>query len=179
MRQLLTESLLLATIGGLAGILLAEAALYAVKIFGPTNIPRLREVTLEPRVFAFAIAITLSAGIFFGLLPAIWSSRTDLADSLKESGHKSSGGASQSKMRNALLVSQVALALVLVISAGLLLRTFYRMLGANAGFNPTRVLTFQLSLPATKYKDTDSMAQVYQKALGALESLPAVESVGL
>ena len=167
MRQLLTESLLLANIGGLAGIVLAEAALYAVKIFGPTNIPRLREASLEPRVFVFAIAITVAAGILFGLLPAIWSSRTDLAESLKEGGHKSSSGASQSKMRNALLVAEVALALVLVISAGLLVRTFYRMLGANAGFNPTRVLTFQLSLPATKYNDTDRMAQVYQKALSA------------
>jgi len=93
-RQLLTESLLLAAIGGVAGILLAEAALYLVKIFGPTNIPRLHDVALEPRVFFFAIAITLVAGILFGLGPALASSRQNLVESLKESGQRSgSGGA--------------------------------------------------------------------------------------
>ena len=178
-RQLLTESLLLAAIGGVAGIALAEVSLYALKILGPTNIPRLRDVSLEPRVFFFAIAITLVAGILFGLAPALASSRENLVESLKESGQRSGAGAAHSKIRNALLVSEVALALVLVISAVLLVRTFHRMLEADAGFNPTRVLTFQLSLPNAKYKDTDRMAEVYQKALRALQSLPGVQSAGI
>jgi len=178
-RQLLTESLLLAAIGGVAGIALAEVSLYALKILGPTNIPRLRDVSLEPRVFFFAIAITLVAGILFGLAPALASSRENLVESLKESGQRSGGGAAHSKLRNALLVSEVALALVLVISAVLLVRTFHRMLEADAGFNPARVLTFQLSLPNAKYKGTDRMAEVYQKALRALQSLPGVQSAGI
>ena len=178
-RQLLTESLLLAAIGGVTGIALAEVSLYVLKILGPTNIPRLRDVSLEPRVFFFAIAITLVAGILFGLAPALASPRENLVESLKESGQRSGAGAAHSKIRNALLVSEVALALVLVISAVLLVRTFHRMLEADAGFNPTRVLTFQLSLPNAKYKDTDRMAEVYQKALRALQSLPGVQSAGL
>src|SRR4029077_2469009 len=178
-RQLLTESLLLAAIGGVAGIALAEISLYVLKILGPANVPRLRDVSLEPRVFFFAIAITLVAGILFGLAPALASSRENLVESLKESGQRSGGGAAHSKLRNALLVSEVALALVLVISAVLLVRTFHRMLEADAGFNPARVLTFQLSLPNAKYKDTDRMAELYQKALRALQSLPGVQAAGL
>jgi predicted permease len=110
-RQLLTESLLLAVIGGVAGILLAEAELYSVRIFGPSNIPRLHDVALDPRVFIFAIAITLAAGILSGLAPALASSRQNLVESLKESGQRSGSGAAHSKLRNALLVSEVALAL--------------------------------------------------------------------
>jgi len=178
-RQLLTESLLLAAIGGVAGIVLAEISLYVLKILGPTNVPRLRDVSLEPRVFFFAIAITLVAGILFGLAPELASSRENLVESLKESGQRSGGGAAHSKLRNALLVSEVALALVLVISAVLLVRTFNRMLEADAGFNPTRVLTFQLSLPNAKYKDTDRMAELYLRALRALQSLPGVQAAGL
>jgi putative ABC transport system permease protein len=178
-RQLLTESLLLAAIGGVAGILLAEAALYSVMIFGPANIPRLRDVALEPRVFFFASAITLVAGILFGLAPAVASSRQNLVESLKESGQRSGSSGAHARLRNALLVTEVALALVLVIAAVLLVRTFRRMLEADAGFNPTRVLTFQLSLPDAKYKDTDRMAELYQKALHALQSLPGVQSAGL
>jgi predicted permease len=178
-RQLLTESLLLAVIGGVAGILLAEAELYSVRIFGPSNIPRLHDVALDPRVFIFAIAITLAAGILSGLAPALASSRQNLVESLKESGQRSGSGAAHSKLRNALLVSEVALALVLEISAMLLVRTFHRMLEADAGFNPTRVLTFQLSLPNAKYKETDRMAELYQKALRALQSLPGVQAAGL
>ncbi len=178
-RQLLTESLLLAAIGGAAGILFAEAALHLVKIFGPANIPRLHDVALEPRVFFFAIAITMLAGILFGLAPALASSRQNLVESLKESGQRSASGGAHAKLRNALLVSEVALALVLVIAAVLLVRTFHRMLEAEAGFNPTRVLTFQLSLPDAKYKDTDRMAELYQKALHALQSLPGVQAAGL
>jgi putative ABC transport system permease protein len=107
------------------------------------------------------------------------SSRQNLVESLKESGQRSASGGAHAKLRNALLVSEVALALVLVISAVLLVRTFHRMLEADAGFNPTRVLTFQLSLPDAKYKDTDRMAELYQKALHALQSLPGVQAAGL
>jgi predicted permease len=178
-RQLLTESLLLASAGGLAGILLAVVGIHAVKILGPSNIPRLGEVALEPRVLAFTFAITLITGVLFGWMPAISASRGQLAEALREGGHRSGGSAAHPKVRNALLVGQVACALVLVVAAGLLVRTFYHMLSADAGFNPTRVLTFQLTLPSSKYTDIDRMTEVYQKVLQALESLPGVQSAGL
>ena len=178
-RQLVTENLLLAVVGGLAGILFAEAGLSMVKILGPSNIPRLREVGLEARVLTFTIGITLITGILFGLMPALGASHENLAESLKEGGRRSGGSGTHPKIRNALLVAQVALALVLVISAGLLVRTFYHTLAADAGFNSTHVLTFQLSLPSPKYADTEKMAQVYEKALRTLQSLPGVQSAGL
>jgi len=177
--QLITESLLLTAVGGLAGILFAEMSLYLVKIFGPSNIPRLREVGLEPRVFMFAIGITVMTGILFGLMPPIGTSRENLVESLKEGGLRSAGSATHARMRNALLVTQIALALVLVISLALLVKTFYHLLAADAGFNSTRVLTFQLSLPSSRYADTEHMAEVYEKTLRALRSLPAAQSVGL
>jgi predicted permease len=179
MRQLLTESLLLAFGGGAAGMLLAELGTYLLKIFGPSNIPRLHEVRLEPRVFGFAILATLLTGIVFGLMPAGAAGNAELAATLKEGGRRSGGNAGPPKLRNALLVAQVALALVLVISAGLLMRTFYDTLSAGAGFRPTRVLTFQLSLPPAKYSDTDRMVQLYGNVVRSLQSLPGVEAVGL
>src|SRR5271154_2238062 len=141
-RQLLTESLLLASAGGLA-----VAGIHAVKIFGPSNIPRLGEVALEPRVLAFTFAVTLITGVLFGWMPAISASREQLAEVLRKGGHRSGGSAAHPKVRNALLIAQVAFALVLVVAAGLLVRTIYHMLSADAGFNPTRVMTFQLTPP--------------------------------
>jgi len=178
-RQVLTESVLLAGCGGAAGVALAEAGVHFVKIFGPATIGRLQEVSLDPRVMVFAVGVTLLTGILFGLGPALGSSRGNLAESLNEGGQRTSGGAAQPKLRNALLVGQVALALVLVISAGLLVRTFYGMLAAGGGFNPTRVLTFQLTLPSGKYPEVEQMAEVYGKALRAVREAPGVEEAGL
>ena len=179
MRQLLTESLLLASLGGLAGMVLAEIALDVVKILGPSNVPRLQEVQLDPRVFVFTIGITFIAAILFGWMPSIGTSRESLVESLNEGGRRTSGSATHPKVRNALLVAEVALALVLVVSTGLLVRTFYHMLAADPGFNPTHVLTFQLALPNSKYTDTDRMAELYQKVLRALEAVPGVQSAGI
>lgn len=178
-RQVLTESLLLATLGGMAGILAAWLGVYCVKIFGPPDIPRLQEVTLDPRVFLFAMGITLTAGVLFGLAPALGTAKENLSESLSEGGQRTGTGAAHPKIRNGLLVGQVALALVLVIAAGLLIRTFYSMLSAGMGFNPTRVLTFQISLPPTKYPDVAHMTDAYQKALRAVQALPGVDAAGL
>jgi predicted permease len=178
MRQLLTEALILAGIGGIAGILIAKAAIHFVKFFAPPSIPRLNEVSLDLRVVLFALAITFVTGILFGLAPAIAGSRDNLVESLKEGGQRS-GSASSAKLRNVLLISEVALALVLVISAGLLTRTFLHLLRVDPGFNPTRVLTFELTLPATKYTDQPQIVALYQKALQSIRSLPGVESAGI
>ena len=179
MRQLLTESLILAGIGGIAGILIAKAAIHFVKFFAPPNIPRLDEVSLDIRVVLFALAITFVTGILFGLAPAIAGSRDNLVESLKEGGQRSGSSLAGAKLRNVLLISEVALALVLVISAGLLTRTFLHLLKVDPGFNPTRVLTFELTLPATKYTDQPQIVALYQRALESIRSLPGVESAGI
>jgi predicted permease len=178
-RQLLTESLLIAIAAGAISVLLAKAGIYFVKTFGPSNLARLREVTLDAPVFVFALFVSLVTGILFGLAPAFGATRANLADSLKEGGQRTGVGPTIPRLRNALLVSQVALALVLVISAGLLTRTFFHLLGTNGGFNPDRVLTFRLPLPALKYADQDHIVAFYRDALDRLRSIPGVQSAGM
>jgi len=178
-RQLLTESLLLAATGGFVGVLLAKTGIYFVKLFGPANIPRLGEVTLDVPVFAFAFATSLLAGILFGLAPAMGAAREDFVDSLKEGSQRSGVNPTSPRLRNALLVSQVALALVLVISAGLLTRTFFRILGTDGGFQADRVLTFQLSLPPSKYADESHIVELFRNALERLRAIPGVQSAGI
>lgn len=177
-RQLMTESLLLALAGGLVGGLLGEASLLLVKHFGPESIPHLHEVGLDLRVMAYALGITLITGVLFGLAPALGATRTNMVDALKEGGQRSGGSASAPRIRNALLIVQVGMAFVLVIAAGLLVRTFYSMLGSNAGFDSTSVVTFELPLPTPKYADTTRMAQAYQQVLFQLRSVAAVRRAG-
>ena len=176
LRQLLVENLLLAITGGLFGTLFAWGGVHFAKTFGPANLPRLHEVTLDLRVFAFALGVAFLTGIIFGLPPAFAATREGLVESLKERGPAAS--AASARLRSTLLISQVALALVLVVAAGLLVRTFYSLLRSDAGFDPSRVFTFQLTLPAGKYPDTDAMARVYHAVLQRLQSTPGVQQVG-
>src|SRR5579859_670088 len=178
-RQLLTESVLVAAAAGVAGVFIAKAGVSFVKAFGPSSIPRLQEVTLDLTVFAFALAVSLATGIVFGLAPALGATRESLVDSLKEGGQRSGTSPASPRLRNALLVAQVALALVLVISAGLMIQTFFRMLGADGGFNAERVLTFQLSLPALQYADDTRIVALYRHALERLRAIPGVQSAGI
>jgi predicted permease len=179
LRQLLTESLLLSFAGGVAGVAVAAAGVRIVKVFGPKTLPRLHEAGVDLRVFAFAFAITLVTGILFGLVPALGAAGANLVDSLKESGQKSAAGASHPRLRSTFVVAQVALALVLVIASGLLVRTFYHLLASDAGFRPEHVLTFEISLPTTKYPDRETIAHFYQQTLPLLRSIPGVESAGI
>ncbi len=137
------------------------------------------KLALDIRVVLFALAITFVTGILFGLAPAIAGSRDNLVESLKEGGQRAGSSPTGAKLRNVLLISEVALALVLVISAGLLTRTFLHLLKVDPGFNPTRVLTFELTLPATKYTDQPQIVALYQKTLQSIRSLPGVESAGI
>jgi predicted permease len=176
--QLMTESLLLALAGGILGILLAEASLSIVKHLGPESIPHLQEIGIDRSVFGFALGVTLITAILFGLVPAFGATRMNLVEGLKERGQRSGGSASAPRIRNALLVSQVALALVLVVSASLLVRTFRHMVNADSGFDATHVITFEVPLPTTKYSDTDRMAQLYQQVGQRLQSIAGVQSAG-
>jgi predicted permease len=179
LRQLLTESLLLSAAGGVLGIVVATTGVLLVKRFGPSSIPRLHEAGADLRVFAFALGVTLLTGILFGLAPAIGATRVNLVESLKEGGQKSGSGASHPRLRNALVVSQIALALVLVVAAGLLIRSFYRLLGADAGFHAEHVLTFELSLPGAQYPDRQHIAQFYRQALPDLRAVAGVQSAAM
>lgn len=178
-RQLLTESLLLALLGGIAGAALGYFGIAFLKKFGPADIPRLGELTLDFRVLAFAAAVSLGTGILFGLAPALGIRRENLADSLRQEGARSGGNSAAPKIRRALIVSEVALALVLVIAAGLLVQTFLRLLRSDAGFNPSRALTFEVSLPPALYSDNDRIVAVYHRILEKLQSLPGVDAAGI
>src|SRR5579864_2636396 len=177
-RQVLTESLVLAIAGGLLGMLVAEAAVYLVKFFGPPGLPRLGEAGLDWRVATFALGITLVTGLTFGLVPAMSSARKSLIQSLKEGG-PGSVGSSSPIVRKTLLISEIALALLLVVSAGLLTQTLWHLLHVDAGFKAGSVLTFELSLPASKYTDQEHIVAAYQEVLRHLRAVPGVDSAGI
>jgi predicted permease len=179
LRQLLTESLLLAVAGGALGMAIAVAGVWLVRSFGPQDLPRLDEAGADFRVFAFASMITLFTGILFGLAPALGATRVNLVESLKEGGQKSGSGRSHPHLRSALVVSQIALAMVLVIASGLLVRTFSQLLAADSGFRSEHVLTFELSLPNTRYPDRNHIARFYQQALPRLRAIAGVEAAGI
>jgi predicted permease len=178
-RQLTTESLLLAAVGGLGGLAVAYAGVVFARAFGPSNVPRLAEVRIDPSVLLFAMAVSLLSGILFGLAPAWAAARGQLVSSLKDGGLRAGQGARGSRLRSALLVIQVSLALVLVIASGLLVRTFAHLVSADGGFNPDRVLTFELTLPPSSYASLDRIVAVYRTVLQKLDSLPGVESAGI
>ena len=178
-RQLLTESLILAVAGGCAGIGVATAGVRLVKLVGPATLPRLHEVRADFRLFCFAFGLTVATAILFGLAPALERRSTNLAESLKESGQRSLAGTKNLRLRSWLVVSQIALAVMLVIASGLLVRTFYHLLASDAGFDSQHVLVFELSLPSTQYPNREAVARFYQQALPRLRSITGVESAGI
>ncbi len=178
-RQLFTESLSLALAAGVLGIVFAEAGVRFVRVFGPHDLPRLAEVSPDMRMFLFALGIALLTGILFGLAPAFGAAGQDVAGSLRETGMRSGGSASAPKIRSVLVVCEIALALVLVIAAGLLVRTFYQILRVDTGFTAERVLTFGVSLPGSKYQDLDHIVDFYNNTLAQLQTIPQVKSAGI
>jgi putative ABC transport system permease protein len=146
-RQMLTESLLLASIGGIAGLTTAVITLKAVLRFVPANLPRLGEVNIDLRVLGFALLISLATGLLFGLAPAIHFSKAGLASTMREGSRGSGYSAKAGRVRDALMVSQLAFAVVLMIGAGLLLETLRDLLRQNPGFNPSQVVTANIYLP--------------------------------
>ena len=181
LRQLLTESVLIAAIGGLMGLIVALLVIKVLRVFGPENIPRLNEVGLDGRVLAFTCFITLVTGIVFGLTPALQASRVDLNEALKDGGRTSVGGGNPRRRhlqpRKLLVISEIALSLVLLVGAGLLIRSYQRLFGASPGFDPHNLLSMRLSLPASKYATPDSITSFYQRATERIRGLPGVKSV--
>jgi predicted permease len=177
-RQLLTESLVIALTGGALGILLAVGGVRALVAFLPADFPRASAIRLDSMVFGFTLAVAILTGLLFGLVPALTASRTDLQQSLRESGRGSTGGTSQLRLRNFLVVGETGLACVLLIAAGLMLHSFVNLLRADPGFQPQNVLTASLSLPYQRYKSIPQRVQFYQQLIANLESLPGVEFAG-
>jgi putative ABC transport system permease protein len=173
-RQLLTESLVLALLSGGLGLLLAVWSLDLLIKLSGTNIPRAQEIGIDGRVLGFTLLVSLLTAILFGLLPAIQSSKADLQAVLKEGGRSSTGG--KNRVRAVLVVADVALSLVLSIGAGLLIRSFERIQGISPGFQPRGVLTMKLSLPSFKYREPNQVTAFYEQTLEKVKAIPGVES---
>src|SRR6266576_3331969 len=180
LRQLLTESIALALAGGAAGVLLSVWGLELLKRVGARTIPRLNEVTLDWTVLLVTAVVAIGSGILFGLIPALASAKPELTEALKEGGRGSTSGARPNRVRNMLVIAEIALALVLLVGAGLLMKSFARLQGVNPGFNAGHVLMMELSLPQTKYPSGanptdlggDSTRNFYQEILRRIARLP-------
>jgi predicted permease len=179
-RQLLTESIVLSLTGGILGLILGYAGVRALLAVSPADLPRIGEngslVGLDWRVLLFTLAVALLTGILFGLFPAIGASRPDLNTTLKESSNRSGTGFRQSKMRSLLVISEVSLALVLLIGAALLIRTFIALRHVNPGFDPHDVLTMEMSLTGDRFQKTTAVAQLVFNARQRLNAIPGVEA---
>ncbi|MBA2242140.1 MAG: ABC transporter permease [Chthoniobacterales bacterium] len=176
-RQMLTESVLLATMGGLLGVILAYWGIQLLIGFGPDNIPRLNEITIDPRVLGFTLAVSLFTGLLFGLIPALQASRPDLNDALKEGSRGSTGGRSRT-LRNVFVIAEVSIALVLLIGAGLMIRSFMQLQSVETGFRPENVLTMRVQLPRTKYKEPHQIVDFFKQAQDRIAAVPGVQAIG-
>jgi predicted permease len=175
-RQLLTESIVLSTLGGAAGIALAYALTRGLIALDPLKIPRVQDIAIDGRVLAFTAAISFVTGILFGIVPAIQSSRADLQPVLKEGGRDSR--VATGWLRRVLVVGEVAASVVLVAAALLLARSFARLLDVDAGFNPAHVLTLRTSLPSQTYADPAAMVRAYAEVGRRLRESPGVQAAG-
>jgi putative ABC transport system permease protein len=175
LRQLLTESVLLAMLGGLLGLALAAWGTAALVDMAPVFLPGLAHVSLDGGILAFTALVTLGTGILFGLVPALRASRTDVYAGVAKA--RTDGGFG-SRLRGGLVVTQVALAMVLLVGAGLLIRSFDHLNSVELGFEPEGVLTVRVALPASRFGDAPSRVQFFDALLDRLESVPGVVSVG-
>ncbi|MGH9897955.1 MAG: FtsX-like permease family protein, partial [Pyrinomonadaceae bacterium] len=177
-RQLLTESLLLSLVGGAFGLLLAWWGTRALIALSPPGLMDLRHVSVSLPVLGFTFALALLTGIIFGLVPALEAARFNLNDSLKEGGKNIGGGSRSRRLRNFFVVTQVALALVLLVGAGLFMKSLNRLRSVDPGFNPNNLLTMRVSLLGRKYDTDQKQMDFFNRALEQLRAIPGVEAVG-
>ena len=175
-RQLLTESLLIALVGGVFGVIFAVWGTKALLALAPSDLPRLTAVQVDLRILIISIGASLVCGVIFGLVPALTASKTDLVSSLKESERTDSG--TRQWLRRTFVVAEVALALVLLISAGLLVRSFGKLLDVRPGFDPQNVITLRTSLPGTQYDKAAKVAAFYDQVIARVSALPGVLHAG-
>jgi putative ABC transport system permease protein len=177
-RQLLTESVLLSLIGGAFGLLLAWWGTKALIALSPPGLMDLRNVAVNLPVLGFTFGLTLLTGVVFGLVPALEAARFDLNDSLKEGGKNIGGGSRSHRLRNLFVVTQVALALVLLVGAGLFMKSLNRLRSVDPGFNPNHLLTMRVTLPGRKYDTDPKVMDFFNKAVEQLRAIPGVEAAG-
>jgi len=177
-RQFLTESVMLAIIGGGLGLLLALWGTSLVESIGSKVTPLLASIKIDSRVLGFTFVVAILTGLVFGLAPALQSANPDLNETLKEGGRSSGASASRNRLRSALVMGEVAMALVLLISAGLLIKSVMRLRDVNPGFNSENQLTMGLVLPRAKYPQSSQWLAFYDQLSERLEALPGVQSVG-
>lgn len=175
-RHVLIESVLLALLGGITGVLLAYAATSVLVSFAPTSIPRIDEIDVNRTVLAFTAGVSVLAGLLFGVLPAMASSSTSMMGALRDGG--TTIGRARHRTRNALVITQVALAFVLVIGSGLMVRSFAALHSVDPGFSTRNVLTFTVQPLPTKYEDASAVARFYDTLIERLEAVPGVTRAG-
>jgi putative ABC transport system permease protein len=178
MKQLLTESLMLALAGGAIGLLLALWGVALITKLLPQDFPRAGEINLDSRVLGFTLVASVLTGILFGLAPALQISKTDVQESLKESGRGASSSRRHNRLRNLLIVGEVALSVVLLVGAGLLFRSFLQLQSVNTGFTSQQVLTLQLSPAGSKYRRDADYVSFYSQVMQRVSAIPGVEAVG-
>jgi putative ABC transport system permease protein len=178
-RQLLTESVLLALAGGVLGLGLSWAATRYFATLSNNNLPQGMPIAMDSRVLLFMLAISVLTGILFGIFPALQLSRTNMNETLRDEGRGSTGGHRRVQLRGLLVVGQVALSLVLLIGAGLLVRSFSRLLRVDPGFDPQNVLTMNVSLPTVKYADAQKQVAFFDELTRRVSALPGVRSAAI
>jgi putative ABC transport system permease protein len=177
-RQLLIESGMLAIAGALLGVPLAIFGVRLLMILDPQALPRAQEIHLDARVLAFSFFLALATALIFGIVPAVRGSRVGLRGVLTDGGRSGSGGRSANRLRSALVVTEVALGVVLLASAGLLARSFRRLSEVRPGYNTSSVLTMQIALSDVRYRDLAKCEKFFERVLTNLEQTPGVESAG-
>ena len=177
-RQLLTESVLLASLGAAVGLAIAWAGTRMLVTLDPDILPRAGEIALDGRALGFTAAIAVLTGILFGLAPAIHMAKADLMAALRDGGRGNAIGFRRNRLRSALVIGEVALALVLLSGAGLLMRSFYHLQSMDPGFDPHGMLTFETNLPEAKYPSNEAKAVFYQRALERIRNMPGVTAAG-
>lgn len=178
--QLMSESLLVALIGGVLGVALAYGGIQLLLYLQPAQLPRLNEISIDPVVLLFTLGISLIAGLLFGAIPILKYARPRLAAALKDSSRGSSEGRERHRARNTLVVAQVALAAVLLVASGLMIRTFIAIRDVPPGFrDPAQVLTLRISIPTAILKDDAQAVETHEQIVRRIEAIPGVQSVGL
>ncbi|HEU4796470.1 MAG TPA: ABC transporter permease, partial [Pyrinomonadaceae bacterium] len=176
--QLLTESLLLSVAGGVLGLLLASWGMDLLVAYGPADVPRLRDVSLDRYVLFFTVSVSLLTAVLFGLAPALQASRPDPGNTLKQDGRGLSHGG-RNRMRSALIVTEVALSLMLLVGAGLLINSFWRLLRTDAGFDPRGVLALDIPLSRARYTTPEQRSAAFEQLIGRMKTLPGVRDVSV
>ena len=177
-QQVFVESLLLAVLGGIVGLLLFAWGVNFFLKFGGDELAHIKNISVDHNVLGFTLLVSVLVSLAFGLVPALRYSRPDLNETLKQGGHSSTRGYGFRRLRKALVVGEIALALALLIGAGLMVKSFLRLQAVNPGFNPNQLHTMVVSLPRAKYPKSDKIATFYQQVLEKIKTLPGVQSVG-